>query len=503
MQRKRGTGIHAGRLLLVLLVLSGIFSGVYALAKALPSVAGTTGDRVDVGATARLPKGVSILGIDVGGQTKSAARSAISEAADALLAMAEVTLKLGADTFTIKGSEMGLAYDIDAVLERAMVYDPAEAERAEVVDVTGSGAPGEFNNIFTCDAARLRKAIEEIAVKFDIAPVNAVGKPTLNADHTVTFTYEEGTAGRALDVEATAQKIEDILTKGIYSAQIDGVYNTLEPAVTGAMLAQEMGMRGSFTTRYPTIGATSKDTPVIENRVFNIHKAAEIINGCMVAPGEEWSFNAFVGPRTLATGWKEAKGIAYGKEYTMQAGGGICQVSTTLYNALCQAKVTVTDRRAHSIPSDYVKHGLDATVDYAMGLDLKFKNDTGAPLYLFAYFEDDPDGRHLEYLTFMVYGKPLENGVTYKMRSETIEEKPRKDVKYTEDETIPRGYKLVTIEARPSYVVEVYLDKYIGQALVDSEYLYTDRYAGNAEEARLGTGSPKYHEVPNGAVPVQ
>ncbi len=503
-QRKKGAGIHIGRLLLVLLVLSGLFAGIYALAKSLPSAAGAAGDSIDVGATAKLPKGVSILGIDVGGQTKSAARGAVLEAAETALAKAQVTLKLGEESYVIKGSDMALSYDIEAVLDKALAYDPDEADKAGVVDVTGgaSAAPGEFNNIFTCDAAALRQAVEEIAAQFDIEPVNAIGKPAMNADHTVSFEYQEGKTGRALDVDATVQKIEDMLARGIYTAQIEGIYGSVEPAVTGAMLTQEMGMRGSFTTKYATIGRVSADTPTIENRVFNIHKAADIINGCLVAPDEEWSFNTFVGPRTLATGWKEAKGIADGKEYTMQAGGGICQVSTTLYNALRQSKVTVTDRRAHSIPSDYVDHGLDATVDYAMDLDLKFINDTGAPLYLFAYFEDDPNGRHMEYITFVIYGKPLENGVSYKMRSVIADQKQRTDVKYTQDETIPRGYKVVTIESRPSYMAEVYLDKYVGEGLVDSEYLYTDKYAGNAEEAKLGTGSPKYHAVPHGAVAV-
>lgn len=501
-QRKRGSGIHIGRLLLVLLVLAGLFGGVYALAKSLPSAAGAAGESIGVGATAKLPKGVSILGVDVSGQTKSTARGAVREAAEAALAKALVTLKLGEESYAIKASDTALNYDIEAVLDQALSYEPDEADVAGVVDVTGgaSAAPGEFNNIFTYDAAALRQAVEEIAAQFNIEPVNAIGEPTMNADHTVSFAYQEGKTGRALDVEATVKKIEDMFAKGVYTAQIEGVYGSLEPAVTGAMLAQEMGMRGSFTTKYATIGRVSADTPTIENRVFNIHKAADIINGCLVAPDEEWSFNTFVGPRTLATGWKEAKGIAYGKEYTMQAGGGICQVSTTLYNALLQSKVTVTDRRAHSIPSDYVDHGLDATVDYAMDLDLKFINDTGAPLYLFAYFEDDPNGRHMEYITFIIYGKPLENGVSYKMRSVIADQKARTDVKYTEDETIPRGYKVVTIESRPSYAAEVYLDKYVGAGLVDSEYLYTDKYAGNAEEAKLGTGSPKYHAVPDGAV---
>ena len=495
-QVKKVTKINAGRLMLVLLVIAVICWGVYALASYKPENADL--GSLDVGATTKMPQGVSVLGIDLGGQSKSAARTAISTAADAIVAESVVTIKLGEDSYSIKGSEVSLSYNIENVLDNALAYKPPEKGTSDVVDVTQSVS----DNIFTYDKATLTRAVENIAAKFDIQPVDAVGKPAMSADHTVTFEYQQDQNGRALDVAATTEKIESIFDRGIYTAQIDGIYNSVQATITAAMLSEEIGVRGSFTTRYATIGKTSEDTKVVENRVFNIHKASDIINGCMVPPGEVWSFNTYVGPRTVPGGWKEAKGIAYGKEYVMQAGGGICQVSTTLYNALQQSKVTVTDRQAHSIPSDYVDHGLDATVDYATNLDLKFKNDTGAPLYLFVYYED-VDGRHREDITFIIYGKPLENGVTYEMRSVTTNEKKRTDVKYSEDPTIPRGYKVVTTEARSSYEAEVYLDKYLSGVLMDSQYLYTDKYAGNAEYARLGTGSPKYNSVPSGAVAVK
>lgn len=498
-KRKKMSGLKPGRLALVALILLGLVAGVwYALS-------GAKGDQEEgmfaVGATARFPEGVSVLGVDVGGKTKSAVRDAVQKAAEETLAKAKVSLQMGGETYAIAGSDLSLSYDIEDVLQRALAFEPP-AEDAAVVDVTQGGAPGAFNNIFTYDQAALRRAVEDIAAKFDVEPVNAIGEPTMHEDHTVTFAYQNGQVGRAVDVEATIEKIEDMFGRGVYAAQLDGVYHDVQPAVTTAMLTESIGLRGSCTTRYATIGKTSEETPTIENRVFNIHKAADKINGCMVAPGEEWSFNGYVGERSAEEGWKQANGIADGREYTLQYGGGICQVSTTLYNALLQAGVTVTDRRAHSIPSDYVDHGLDATVDYAMDLDLKFINDTGAPLYLFVYYED-VEGRHLQEITFLVYGKPLENGVTYKLRSEEVEKKERTDVVYTDDNTIPRGYKLVTIKARPSYRAEVYLDKYVGEGLVSSEYLYTDSYAGNAEYAQRGTASPKYYEPPEGAVPIE
>lgn len=502
-RKKRVTAIKPGRLALALLLLVAAVGGIWHVFLR-DSTAAADGPVDAIGATERIPEGVSVLGIDVGGQTRSSAQALIEKTADALLAGAAITLDLDGTSYEIKGVDLGLSYDIDAVLDAAVQYTEPEEESHLVVDVTNTAPasrPGAFDQIFTWDTDALRRAVEGIATQFDIAPVDAIGEPVLHEDHTVTFTQQEGRNGRAVDVDATLAKIVETFQRGIYTAQLDGVWNTVEPAITAAMLSEQIALRGSYTTRYATIGKTSEETPTIENRVFNIQKAADMINGCMIADGESWSFNDFVGERSLEKGWKEANGIANGKEYVLQAGGGICQVSTTLYNALLQADVTVTNRRAHSIPSDYVEHGLDATVDYAMDLDLEFVNDTGAPLYLFAYYEG-VEGRHREDITFLVYGKPLENGVTYKTRSETVDTIPRNNVHYTDDYTIPRGYKVVTIEARPGYVAEVYLDKYVGDGLVSSEYLYTDRYEGNDEYALRGAASPKYYEPPANAVPI-
>ena len=151
-----------------------------------------------VGSAARLPEGVTILGIDVGGQTKTAAKEAVTESADTLLAQAQVTLRLEGQSFTIKGSDMGLAYNIEEVLAQALAYEPPDKDAGNVVDVTDSGTPGAFDDIFSYDASALRRALESIAETFDVAPVDAIGEPTMHADHTVSFTYQDGQNGRAL-----------------------------------------------------------------------------------------------------------------------------------------------------------------------------------------------------------------------------------------------------------------------------------------------------------------
>lgn len=451
-------------------------------------------EQLVIGTEQVLPDGVKILGIDVGGDTKAKARQAVSAAADEIIANALITINAAGEKYTIDAERINLAYDIESTLQRAIAYTPTEAG---VVNVVESSAPGEINDIFTWNTTNLRMEIEEIAEEFDIKPVEAEIEP-LHAPTGISFNFKEGKEGRVLDVEQTYEYINSMLATGMYTFSMDGIYNNITPSITQADLQGGFGLRAAYSTQFPT----SRSDETVQNRVFNIEKAAEIVSGTVVPAGEEWSFNGHVGPRTYDTGWKGANGIADGKDYTIQAGGGICQVSTTLYNALLCADVEISYRRAHTIPSTYVDKGLDATVDSITNIDLKFMNDTGAPIYLYAYIDDVPDTKY-KTITFEIYGKSLPDGVTYKTRSEIKETIRRKDVNYTDDDTIPRGYKLVTLEARNGYVVEAYRDKYVNGALESSELLYTDTYKGNAEEARRGTASPKYYTPPEGAVPIE
>ena len=489
-QRRPKKRVNYKRLITVLGMFVLLICGVIYLL----SRTGRGSEQLVIGTEQVMPDGVKILGIDVGGDTKAKARQAVSAAADEIINSALITINADGEQYTIGAEQINLGYDIESTLQQALAYVPAESG---VVDVTSASAPGEINDIFTWNPTNLRMEIEEIAEEFDIKPVEAEIEP-LHAPTGITFNFKEGKAGRVMDVEQTYEYISSMLGTGMYTFSMDAIYNSITPSITQADLQGGFGLRASYSTQFPT----SRSDETVQNRVFNIEKAADIVSGTVVAPGEEWSFNGHVGPRTYDTGWKGANGIADGKDYSIQAGGGICQVSTTLYNALLCADVEISYRRAHSIPSTYVDKGLDATVDSITNIDLKFKNNTGAPIYLYAFIEDVPDTKY-KTITFEIYGKSLPDGVVYKTRSEIKETIRRKDVNYTDDDTIPRGYKLVTLEARNGYVVEAYQDKYVNGVLESSELLYTDTYKGNAEEARRGTASPKYYTPPEGAVPIE
>ena len=444
--------------------------------------------------------GIHIDGVNVSGMTIEEARQALLPGVEAAADAINIGVRYNTSLWLFNAVDLGAQSDLDQVLAEAMLLGrgdtPAENKKARN-DLADNGKAYSTN--FTADSALLAARVAAIGQAIDTLPSEPFATPILFWDAAAgdmpSFSYTDGKDGYMLNESALVQEILACLASGDHQAILTPELDLTPPTTTLEQVQANTQLRSAFQTDFSSRSARNT------NRVGNIQKATTILNGAEILPGETLDFNEFIGPRYESGGWPLAPGIVNGDRYEMQPGGGICQVSTTLYNALLQADVTVTNRRAHSIPSDYVDHGLDATVDYAMDLDLEFINDTGAPIYLFAYCES-VEGRHREDITFLVYGKPLENGVSYKTRSETIETIPRNNVHYTDDYTIPRGYKVVTIEARPGYVAEVYLDKYVGDGLVSSEYLYTDRYEGNDEEALRGAASPKYYEPPANAVPI-
>lgn len=128
-------------------------------------------------------------------------------------------------------------------------------------------------------------------------------------------------------------------------------------------------------TKEPKKVISSFSTKVYDkskNRVQNLKVAAKAVNGTVIKPGETFSFNKTVGPRTAEKGYKEAP-VLVGKEHTKGLGGGVCQVSTTIFNAAKKADLDIVERHTHDIEVVYAKNGTDATVSYGT-LDMKFKN---------------------------------------------------------------------------------------------------------------------------------
>ncbi len=154
-----------------------------------------------------------------------------------------------------------------------------------------------------------------------------------------------------------------------------------------SLYSRPMGLRGAFTTYYEKSSAERK---------HNVKLAAKSLNDALIAPGDVFSFNQTVGERTEKRGYKSAK-IIYLNKFIDGVGGGVCQVSTTLYNALLLANVNVFERHSHSLAVSYVEPSFDAMVNSGSA-DLRFFNDTKKPMYIKTFADDKK-------LTIKIYGE--------------------------------------------------------------------------------------------------
>ena len=169
-------------------------------------------------------------------------------------------------------------------------------------------------------------------------------------------------------------------------------------------------------------------TPVsgTDNCVTNIKLAAEKCDGIIIPSGSVFSFNDTVGEQTASAGFKTADAI-YNGEIIQAYGGGICQVSTTLYNAVLLSELDVTERHNHSMIVTYVDPSADAAIAESAGKDFRFINNTGAPIYIEGVTTDD------KHITFTIYGQEnRDSGRKIRYESEVVSKTvPSAEVVYT------------------------------------------------------------------------
>ncbi len=240
--------------------------------------------------------------------------------------------------------------------------------------------------------------------------------------------------GKIVDREKLRQIIQNnIDTLDIVQIPVEDII----PKVTKSLLSRINGVIGEYSTSFK--GSS-------QNRIENIRLSANSIRGKILMPGESMSFNETTGPRAKKFGYKEASVIIAG-EYTPDVGGGVCQTSTTLYNALLLADVTILERSPHSIPAKYVKFGQDAAVAFGF-LDLKFRNDFDYPIYFDSKIVGDR-------ICFYVYGDRQSKDYTVKIEPEIVETIHAKEETVL-DKTLEPGSKVLVQEGRTGYRVNTY-----------------------------------------------
>ena len=414
-----------------------------------------------------IPRGVTVNGVQVGDLTVEQARAALMQSFENDLNSVAITLKSDYFNATLNRNDIGAYFDADAALATAAA--------------SGSGAQVKATMLY--DRETLTESLAALNDKVPGHATNAtlsidydsytVGKTTYQKPK---FVYTEGVNGMQLDTAAVAGQIESALQSGTYQLSFAPNVTVSEPAVTVASLKKATTKLSSFHTLYYFTGTSSTDKDILairEGRDANISKGVGIMNVITLKPGESFSFNKKTGDRTEKKGWAMAPAI-YGKDHRPEPGGGICQVSTTMYNALLQAGVEITYHRPHSIPSDYVDLGWDATVD-SNHIDFKFKNNKQNTIYLFVYITKNKDSSRKKEVHVDVYGME-EPGITYKIRSELVSEDKANNPEIKYDKKQYEGYQEKTREAHDGYVVTTYVDMYTDKKNPKTIYTYTATY---------------------------
>ena len=306
-------------------------------------------------------------------------------------------------------------------------------------------------------------------VSLDIDEVYArVHKEPIDASYKEGATFEVINEVNGLDFDKEEAKSLYIALKPGETAKVD--LKVTEPKIKVADLGDVL-----FKTLIATY--TSKYDISDKNRVTNLEIAANRCNNTVLYPGDEFSYNKALGHRTTANGYKMGNSFAGGK-VVQTIGGGICQVSSTLYNAVLRAGLTITDRTAHGMYVQYVPQSTDATVvDNA--IDFKFRNDRKYPVKIVTTCENGV-------MTASIYGVKEVDEPTIDIETKILE-----TIEYTtqkqNDSSMKKGTTKVVQKPVNGYVSEAYKVYYKNGKEISRELISKDKYIPTNEIIKVGT----------------
>ena len=313
------------------------------------------------GSTEIVADDVYVNDIAVGGMTMEEAREAMTGVEDKLAATVKVDILVGDKKYRLTKKDLPCSFNTDEVFEDIKAYSAEKGFEKE-------GRKYEIK--MTTDTSKTASIVQNIAEETYVEPVDA-RVAEFNPDDDVMFVYESEQYGQKLDEEDLTKKMKALFKKGAVSGKIEAVTVDVEPSITQEFLENNIVKLASFSTE-----SSNND-----NGNNNMKISLKACNGSVIDPGEIWSFNDCTGDSNLeSNGYKEAGVIVDGERGT-GIGGGICQSSTTIYNAGILSGMVVEERYCHYYQSTYVDAGRDATIDYG-NLDLKLSNPFEYQLFM-------------------------------------------------------------------------------------------------------------------------
>ena len=412
--------------------------------------------------------GVYIDEINISGMTKEEAKEAVNKYVDDLMDK-EIAVVLDQESIITKLGDLGYTCNENTYIEEASNVGKMGnliKRYKELKDVQNGGLHYELE--FSLPEENVYEFINTQCSIYDIPAKNAMVQRRNGQ-----FVYEAEKTGRKLNVEATYDVIADAILNDWN--QLDLVVNAVIeddiPQYSLETVQKCNTLLGSYSTNYST--STS-------DRKKNVENASKLIHNSIIYPGEVFSCYDKMNPFTTANGYYGAGAYANGM-VVESIGGGVCQVSTTLYVALLEAELEITERAAHSMTVAYVPVGFDAAIAGTYK-DLKFRNNLDVPVLV----EAVANGRTV---TFNIYGCETRDTANRRVeyKSEVISKtEPPKDV-IKEDPTKPTTYREVTQSAHTGYVAILYKYVYENGVLVDTIRVNKSTYSAAPNYITVGT----------------
>lgn len=451
-----------------LAVICGVVAGVCALGIlggffALNSYVGKAAEN-------KVLDGIYIGEVDVSGLSKGEAEKELNAWFEKS-ARKPVTLRVGDKTVDVQPDELGVSLkEPEKAVEHAMEYgkkgnvlkryqkmkELSKKKKLVLEQPQYDLDEKKVNEVFEAKC----KPLEEGAKDATIARVNGA------------FQITEGQNGHSLNMDKSKETLKTFFRdtwKG-EGGEVTLVYETKEPSITKQDLEVIQDELGTFTTYCGTGGG----------RVQNIETGAKLINGRIIMPGQEFSADKAMRPYTYENGFTEAGSYENGKVVNSM-GGGICQVSTTLYNAVLFAELEVTQRQPHSMTVNYVKPSMDAAIAGDVK-DLKFKNNTQYPIFIEGYVSGGN-------LTFTIYGKETRPaGREIRFESETTGTKDG-GVKMTEASGQAIGYFSKTDSGHTGKTARLWKIVTVDGKEQSREVINNSSYISTATTYAVGTAS--------------
>lgn len=420
-------------------------------------------------AEAKFADGISIAGIDVSGKTISEAEPAVRAKAEELLNSVDIKYSVDGTEYPVTPYEMGAYVDHASVMTEAVLYGRGGSiaennEQKKKAEEEGIDFPLKIST----DRSTAAESLKRHGALYNTEPKNASVRVAVqqNSDKLTCsgeLVFEEDEQGLTVNAEKLAEAVCAAAESDTHTAVINASLEITDADITLESLKANCVLMGEFSTTFKTSAY---------GRRFNIWKMSTVVNGVTLNPGEQWSINEAAGDRTTQNGWADAAGIKNGG-YVEEPGGGICQVSTTLYGAVLRSELTVVERKHHSWPSDYVPVGLDATIS------------TGAPDFVFANPYEYPivviantDASDARTVRVSIYGPPMDYKLDF--TSEIAKETQPEPASTTFDPSLSPG---ASVQVKPTKIGKVanvykhYYDKESGKEIRDPELVYTDTYS--------------------------